>query len=73
MQKEILLEAAIFQIQWGRFETDITKGAAPSISDFDFWTVASQFDGGQNLAPLAQKLPIFYTVLWVMWSDATNS
>ncbi len=38
------------------FETDIAKGAASSKSDFDFWTVASQFDGAKNVAPLAQKL-----------------
>ena len=45
------------------FETDIAKGAASSKSDFDFWTVASQFDGAKNVAPLAQKLLTCYSAM----------
>ena len=43
LQTEIL-EAANFQKKSGWFGTDIAKGAASSKPDFDFWTVASQFD-----------------------------
>jgi hypothetical protein len=44
LQTESLLEAANFQKRRGRFETNIAKGAAASKSEFDFWTVASQFE-----------------------------
>ena len=39
------------------------QGAASSKSDFDFWTVASQFDGAKNVAPLAQKLLTCYSAM----------
>jgi hypothetical protein len=51
MQTETLLEAANFQKRLGWFETDIAAGAAPSKSDFDFWTVASKFAGAKNVPP----------------------
>jgi hypothetical protein len=63
LQTEILLEAAIFKKQRSWFETDIAKGAASSKSDFDFWTIASQFDGAKNVAPLAQKLLTSYSAM----------
>ena len=63
MQTEILLEAANFQKRRGWFDTDMAKGAAMSKSDFDFWTIASQFDGAKNVAPLAQKLLTCYSAM----------
>jgi hypothetical protein len=63
LQTEILLEAANFQKRRGWFDTDIAKGAASSKSDFDFWTVASQFDGAKNVATLAQKLLTCYSAM----------
>jgi hypothetical protein len=65
MQTEILLEAANFQKQkrLGWFETDIAAGAAPSKSDFDFWTVASKFAVAKNVSPLAQKLLACYSAM----------
>jgi len=63
LQTEILLETANFQKRRGCFDTDMTKGAASSKSDFDFWTVASQFDGAKNVAPLAQKLLTCYSAM----------
>ncbi len=63
MQTDILLEAANFQKRRGWFETDIAKGAAASKSNFDFWTVASQFDGAKSVAPFAQKLPTCYSAV----------
>ena len=56
LQTEILLEAANFQKRRDWFETDMARGAAASKSEFDFWTVASQFDGAKNVVPLAQTL-----------------
>ena len=63
MQTEILLESANFQKRRGWFETDIANGAAASKSEFDFWTVASQFDGAKNVAPLAQTLLTCYSAM----------
>ena len=63
MQTELLFEAANFQKRRGWFETDIAKGAAASKSEFDFWTVASQFDGAKNVAPLAQKHLTCYSAM----------
>ena len=63
MQTDILLEAANFQKRRGWFETDFAKGAAASKSDFDFWTVASQFEGAKNVAPLEQKLLTCYSAM----------
>jgi hypothetical protein len=60
---EILLEEADFQKQQGWFETDIAKGVASSKSDFDFLTVALQFDGAKNVAPLAHKLLACYSAM----------
>jgi hypothetical protein len=56
LQTEILLEAANFRTRRGWFETDIAKGTAACKSEFDFWTIAAQFEGAKNVAPLAQKL-----------------
>ncbi len=63
IQTEILLEAANFQKRLGWFEADIAKGAAASKCEFDFWTVASQFDGAKIVAPLAQKLLRCYSAM----------
>jgi hypothetical protein len=63
LQTESLLESANFQKRWGWFETDTAKGAAASKSEFDFWTVASQFEGAKNVAPLAQKLLTCYSAM----------
>jgi chromatin segregation and condensation protein Rec8/ScpA/Scc1 (kleisin family) len=62
-QTDILLEAANFQKRQGWFETDMARSAAASKSEFDFWTVASQFEGAKNVFPLAQKLLTCYSAM----------
>ena len=63
LQIEILLEAANFQTRLECFGTDMVKAAASGKSDFDFWTVASHFDGSMHVAPLAQKLLSCYSAM----------
>jgi hypothetical protein len=63
LRTDILLEAANFQKRQGWFETDIAKGAAANKSEFDFWTIASQFEDAKNVAPLAQKLLTCYSAM----------
>ena len=41
----------------------IARGAVASKSEFDFWTVASQFEGAKNVFPLAQKLLTCYSAM----------
>jgi hypothetical protein len=41
----------------------MARGAAASKSEFDFWTVASQFEGAKNVYPLAQKLLTCYSAM----------
>ena len=57
------MEAANFQKGRGWFETDIAKVTAQSKSEFDFWTIAAQFEGAKNVAPLAQKLLSCYSAM----------
>jgi hypothetical protein len=57
------MEAANFLNKFGWFQTNQTKSAAKRKSDFDFWTIASHFEGAKKVASLVQMLLTCYSLM----------
>ena len=53
LQTDILLEAANFRKLRGWFASDAARRVATVKSEFDFWTIAAQYDDAKNLSSLA--------------------